>query len=102
MRASRALASCAVATLATVFSVHQGENGQTILYKQDGPNAAWVAVPAATSRQAPVTLDFIPADSSRATDGTGDWRTIRAIIDDMAWRRDTAEKLRQLPFSPRF
>jgi hypothetical protein len=102
MRATRALASCAVATLATVFSVQQGGNGQALLYRQDGPNAAWVAIPAATSQEAPVTLDFSSAESAATKDGTGEWMNIRAIINDLAWRRDTAKKLRQLPFSPRF
>jgi hypothetical protein len=33
---------------------------------------------------------------------TGEWMTLKAISDDIAWRRDTAEKLRQLQIGPRF
>jgi hypothetical protein len=103
MRPTRAIAFCAVATLATVFSIQQGESGQLIVYRLEEPNSAWVAVtPAVTSRQVPVTLDLSPDEGVVMKDRTGEWLTIKVIIDDLAWRRDTAEKLRQLPVGPRF
>ena len=103
MHPSRALATCAVAVLAMVFSVRQGENGPLLLYKLNESDAAWtVFTPAPTSSDEPVTLDFSPIGGMTTNAPTGEWMTLKAISDDIAWRRDTAEKLRQLQFSPRF
>lgn len=103
MRPTRAIASCAVAMLAMVFSVQQGENGPLLLYKLHESDTAWIVVaPAATLNDEPVTLDFTPDDSMTTNTPTGWGPTLQAISDDIAWRRDTAEKLRQLPVGPRF
>jgi hypothetical protein len=92
-----------VAVLAMVFSVRQGENGPLLLYKLDESDTAWIVfAPTETVKNAPVTLDFSPDDSGTANTSTGEWLSLQAISDDITWRRDTAEKLRQLPVGPRF
>lgn len=103
MHPTRAIATCAVAVLAMVFSVRQGENGPLLLYKLKESDSAWTVFnPAQTSNYEPVTLDFSPIGGMTTNAPTGEWTTLKAISDDIAWRRDTAEKLRQLEFSPRF
>lgn len=103
MHPNRAITTWAVAVLAMVFSVHQGENGPLLLYKLNESDAAWTVVsPAPTLNDEPVTLDFSPLGGMTTSAPTGEWMTLKAISDDIAWRRDTAEKLRQLQIGPRF
>jgi hypothetical protein len=91
-----------VALLAMVFTVRQGENGPLLLYKLNEFDSAWTVVnPAPASSDGPVTLDFSSGGMTSNT-RTGEWMTLQAISDDIAWRRDTAEKLRQLQIGPRF
>ena len=103
MRPTRAIATCAVAVLAMVFTVRQGENGPLLLYKLNESDSAWTVVnPTSASSDGPVTLDFSPAGGMTTNARTGGWMTLQAISDDIAWRRDTAAKLRQLQIGPRF
>jgi hypothetical protein len=99
----RGFASCAVAALAMVFSVQQGPNGPLVVFQPKESESAWVVgIPAATSREEPATLDLATEDGIMTNARTGESLTLKAISDDLSWRRDTAEKLRQVPVGPRF
>lgn len=184
MRPTRAIASCAVATLAMVFSVQQGEHGPLVVYKLEVPRSsvsetavapspqpavtppvrqgvtldvalqraapkpaatprlspleptilgtvtmpasravalqqpavAPGPVPLAPAQTAPSSVELDPLafsalyrgaaveqeDSTLFNQSNGDRLTLDAVSSDLAWRRETAERLRQLPVGPRF
>ncbi|MEQ9607444.1 MAG: hypothetical protein RLN99_07240 [Kiloniellaceae bacterium] len=65
-------------------------------------------IPAASSPDAPDAATVYLSveegeDSGRMINAqTGDPLTLQQVNDAVAWRRDTAEKLRQVPIAPRF
>jgi hypothetical protein len=117
--------------LAMVFSVQQGEHGPLVVYKlkvpersagiaPTAPPAASVYVlPSRTSRTLG-TLKLSPAKPAASgvsaldiveqmapLEAMLDWQgdgvvTLEDVNNDLNWRRETAEKLRQLSFTPRF
>lgn len=158
------VSACAVAALAMVFSVQQGEHGPLVVYKLTKPEPGGSAAPAPASLPAavapapklsplqPTTLGTVtlpaPAQKTRPQETittyelpgelpvepapaptrldaqafgalyrealaagaqaefinreTGEPVTLQEINDAVTWRRDTAEKLKQAPFAPRF
>lgn len=123
MRPTSAIAACAVCALATVFSVQQGEHGPLVVYKLHAPTrpvpAAPVAPPAdmgsVLPSRAPAVLGtvvmpaggFVPPAQATANGATDRWEasdfvTLQQVSDDLIWRRETADRLPELPFAPRF
>ncbi|WP_193368187.1 hypothetical protein [Pelagibius marinus] len=174
MRPIKAIATCAVTTMAMVFSVQQGANGPLVTYKLEVPKTVEAAEPpkagvplSAVTRDMdavrlpddvaplqaiapaepkmsplqPTALGTVtlPADRAAATaprpapqpaavplrvpnrqaifqivsdydsDGeimvnerTGERITLEAVNDEVRWRRETAQRLRNHPFAPRF
>lgn len=103
MHPFRGVASCAVVALAMVFSVQQGPNGPLVVYQPKGSGSAWRAVtPAAAPREEPATLELSTGDDMLTNARSGESLTLKAVGDELAWRREVAERLRQLPVGPRF
>ncbi|MEO3430597.1 hypothetical protein AAFN88_17210 [Pelagibius sp. CAU 1746] len=180
MRPTKAIATCAVTTMAMVFSVQQGEHGPLVTYKLEVPRTVETAGPT-TSPTSPVPLSAVTRDMDAAapsaytlpadvaplqaiapaapkmspleptTLGTvvlpvqrtaapqqipaasgeaqriavdyqrlfrsvtdqpsgealthayrGDAITLEQVNHDLSWRRETAQRLRNYPFAPRF
>jgi len=125
LRPIKALNACAVCALAMVFSVQQGEHGPLVVYKLAVPQSAAPVVSAPLTTPPTVIIgepDSAAADSSGVPDSatvyriveelqdsgrmintqTGGTLTLKQVNDAVVWRRDTAEKLRQVPIAPRF
>lgn len=109
-----------------VFSVQQGEHGPLVVYKLTVPQPATPGVSAPLTRPPTVIIGEpdsagptpLPAapdsatgfssveegeDSGRMINAqTGGPLTLKQVNDAVGWRRDTAEKLRQVPIAPRF
>jgi len=108
-----------------VFSVQQGEHGPLVVYKLAVPQSAAPVVSAPLTTPPTVIIgepDPVAADSSGVPDSatvyrtveelqdsgrmintqTGSTLTLKQVNDAVIWRRDTAEKLRQVPIAPRF
>ena len=62
MRASRAIAACAVSALAMVFSVQQGEYGPLVVYKLQVPKQAAPGTPVASPPSTPSVTVPPPAE----------------------------------------
>ena len=112
-----------------VFSVQQGEHGPLVVYKLQvpgmaaptrtqpvpatpAPPAEAAALPRDSLGQLPLRLPTLETIFRVVENGrvgttmiheeTGDSLTLKQISDEISWRRDTAEKLRQVPIAPRF
>lgn len=108
-----------------VFSVQQGEHGPLVVYKLEIPANTAAAPP--VPGQATVTpetpdapgpaggvsvLDVLQgltraaasvhAEPAPALEWDGEGITLDRVNADISWRRETADRLRRLPFSPRF
>jgi hypothetical protein len=125
LRPSRAFTVCAVCALAMVFSVQQGEHGPLVVYKLAVPQTAAPVLSAPPATPPTVIIgepESVAADSRSVPDSatvyriveelqdsgrminvqTGSTLTLKQVNDAVVWRRDTAEKLRQVPIAPRF
>ena len=117
MRPRGAAAACAAITLAAVFSVQQGEHGPLVVYKLQLPDqrtpapSAPVVIPSrAVEAPAPAVLGTVvmPAAEPPPPAAAAPGRIVEGVItlqqvsDDILWRRDTAERLPESPFAPRF
>lgn len=120
------MAACVVMAMAVVFSIQQGEHGPLVVYKLQLPAQhaalppAPVVIPApppapsledviVIPSRAPAILGTIvlprseppPAAAPVFPAGEG-VITLQQVSDEILWRRETAERLPQSPFSPRF
>jgi hypothetical protein len=102
----------APAAVAPRLSPQQPATPDTVIIP--APRAVAVPVPMPAESAAPVrpgmpdleTVYRIVADysdnSALINEETGGYLTLQEVNDAVLWRRDTAEKLRQIPIAPRF